>query len=76
MVIPAVMLVILALVAIRSLMGVVAHEDVATSMALSHEPVRGVWADDARSLLLPAADAHLDLRHAENAASGVKASSQ
>jgi hypothetical protein len=62
MVIPAVMLAVLALVAIRALMGVVAHDDAATNaMALPAEPARAVWGDEARSLLLPAASEHIDL---------------
>jgi hypothetical protein len=62
MVIPAVMLALLALVAIRALMGVVAHDDAATTtVAVRAEPARAVWGDEARSLLLPAATAHIDL---------------
>jgi hypothetical protein len=63
MIIPAVMLVILAVVVIRSLMGVVAHEDVAAPISLAAEPPTptGVWGDDVRSFLLPAAEGHIDL---------------
>ena len=63
MVIPAVMLVILAFVVIRSLMGVVAREDAPNplSLAAEHAPAPGVWGDDAHSFLLPAATDHIDL---------------
>jgi hypothetical protein len=65
MVIPAVMLAVLALVAIRALMGVVAHDDAATTMMVPTEPAPAVWGDDARSLLLPAASDHIDLARAD-----------
>ena len=62
MVIPAVMLAVLALVAIRGLMGVVAHDDAATTTtAPPSEPARAVWGTEARSLLLPAATESIDL---------------
>ena len=63
MVIPAAMLVILAFVVIRSLMGVVAREDVSAPISFSAEPTPalGVWGDDARSFLLPTAADHIDL---------------
>jgi hypothetical protein len=67
MIIPAVMLGILAFVVIRSLMGVVAREDVAAPISLVSKPAveptpaAGVWGDDARALLLPAASEHIDL---------------
>jgi hypothetical protein len=68
MVIPAVMLVILALVVIRSLMGVVAREDVSAplSLAAAPTPALGVWGDDARSFLLPATADHIDLEHSHD----------
>jgi|1186.fasta_scaffold333938_2 hypothetical protein len=72
MVIPAVMLVILAIVVIRSLMGVVAHEDAAAPIALMSDtdttPATppGVWGEDVRSFLLPAAPGHIDLEHSEH----------
>ena len=68
MVIPAVMLALLALVGIRALMGVVAHDDTATPATAAPEPARGVWGDDARSFLLPAATAseHIDLAQVED----------
>ena len=71
MVIPAVMLAVLALVGIRALMGVVAHDDAATPASFAPEPARGVWGDDARSLLLPAATeptaiGHIDLAPVED----------
>ena len=71
MVIPAALLVILAVVVIRSLMGVVAHEDVSAPISLAHgadaTPVAptGVWGDDARAFLLPAATEHIDLAQPE-----------
>ena len=71
MVIPAVMLVILAIVVIRSLMGVVAHEDVAAPISLVSDSgtapatPTGVWGDDVRSFLLPAAAEQIDLEHSE-----------
>jgi hypothetical protein len=67
MVIPAVMLGILAFVVIRSLMGVVAREDapapisLVTESAVEPTAAAGVWGDDARSFLLPAASEHIDL---------------
>ena len=62
MVIPAAMLVILAFVVIRSLMGVVAREDVSAPISYS-EPTSalGVWGGDARSFLLPTTADHIDL---------------
>lgn len=69
MIIPAVMLGILAFVVIRSLMAVVAREDVSAPIHLatgtSAEPTASprVWGDDARSFLLPAAGDHIDLEH-------------
>lgn len=65
MVIPAVMLAVLALVAIRALMGVVAHDDAAVKVVVPAEPARGVWGDDARSLLMPAAGEQIDLARAD-----------
>jgi len=66
MVIPAVMLAVLALVAIRALMGVVAHDDAATTtMAQPSEPAHAVWGTEARSLLLPAATEPIDLARAD-----------
>jgi hypothetical protein len=70
MIIPAVMLVILAFVVIRALMGVVAHEDVVAPISLATEPKveppspGGIWGDDARAFLLPAASEHIDLEQA------------
>jgi hypothetical protein len=68
MVIPAVMLVILAFVVIRSLMGVVAREDVSAPIALATDrtPAPAVWGDEARSLLLPAATDHIDLERSHD----------
>ena len=59
MVIPLAMLAILAFVVIRSLMGVVAHEDtIAAPAAFAAESAVPVQhRDDVRSLLLPAAGA-------------------
>lgn len=73
MVIPAVMLAVLALVGIRALMGVVAHDD-AAKVALPTEPARGVWGDDARSLLLPAAGEHIDRARVDSVDSEANAS--
>jgi hypothetical protein len=72
MVIPAVMLVILAFVVIRSLMAVVARDDVAAPVSLGRDPAPepasagGVWGDDVRSFLLPAAAEHIDLEQSED----------
>jgi hypothetical protein len=68
MVIPAVMLVILAFVVIRSLMGVVAREDVSApiSFAAGSTPAAGVWDEDARSFLLPATADHIDLEQSHD----------
>ena len=74
MVIPAVMLAVLALVAIRALMEVVAHDDAATTLALPAEPARAVWGDEARSLLLPAASEHIDLAPSDAADTEANAS--
>ncbi len=64
MVIPAALLVILAVVVIRSLMGVVAREDVSAPISLAHDAdpaaTTGAWGEDVRSFLLPAADEHID----------------
>ena len=78
MIIPAVMLVILAVVVIRSLMGVVAHEDVSAPISLAVEPPTpaaptGVWSDDVRSFLLPAAEGHVDLAQNTDADHGADA---
>jgi hypothetical protein len=73
MVIPAVMLGILAIVVIRSLMAVVAREDAAAPLSLvtehAVEPTAptGVWGDDVRSFLLPAASEHIDLEQPTDA---------
>ena len=74
MVIPAVMLAVLALVGIRALMGVVAHDDAATTVALPAEPARGVWGDDARALLLPAAGERIDRARVDGVDSEANAS--
>jgi hypothetical protein len=68
MVIPAVLLVLLAIAVIRSLMEVVAHDDAAAPLSLVSDadatpaPLTGVWGDDVRSFLMPAAtdDVHLE----------------
>jgi hypothetical protein len=74
MVIPAVMLAVLALIGIRALMGVVAHDD-AAKVALPTEPARAaVWGEDARSLLLPAAGEHIDLARVDGVDSEANAS--
>jgi hypothetical protein len=73
MVIPAVMLAVLALIGIRALMGVVAHDD-AAKVALPTEPARAVWGDEARSLLLPAAGEHIDLARVDGVDSEANAS--
>jgi Na+-transporting methylmalonyl-CoA/oxaloacetate decarboxylase gamma subunit len=63
MVIPLAMLAILAFVVIRSLMGVVAHEEALTAIvpepfpAETASPARAHANDDGRGLLLPAAQA-------------------
>lgn len=70
MVIPAVMLALLALIGIRALMGVVAHDDTAIPMTVAPEPEpgRGVWGDDARALMMPAASGHIDLAQVDDSA--------
>jgi hypothetical protein len=70
MVIPLLALAVLAFVVIRSLMGVVAHDDTAPSATHAYATDPGAasapWGDDARAFLLPAADTervgeHLDV---------------
>jgi hypothetical protein len=61
MVVPLVALAILALVVIKSLMGVVAHEPAVParpSFAADATTTNRAWDDDARSLLSPAATGH------------------
>jgi hypothetical protein len=61
MVVPLVALAMLALVVIKSLMGVVAHEgpaSVPTSLASQATPALGAWSDDSRTILLPASAEH------------------
>ena len=56
MVIPFAMLAILAFVVMRSLRGVVAHEDTLTALVLATDRPESIRADDdGRGLLLPAA---------------------
>jgi hypothetical protein len=71
MVIPAVLLVLLAIAVIRSLMEVVAHDDAGAPLSLVGDsdaapaPPTGVWGDDVRSFLMPAATDHVDLERPE-----------
>jgi hypothetical protein len=61
MIVPLVALAILALVVIKSLMGVVAHEGPAaapTALASQPAPALGAWSDDSRTMLLPASAEH------------------
>jgi hypothetical protein len=53
---PLVALAVLALVVIKALMGVVAHEEMAppASVSYAEEPALATWSDDARAFLLPA----------------------